>query len=234
MSKKLVVLAGIVLVATGILGACSFEQAEARPQWEVEGHYSEACRCEVICPCVLGKGPTYDTCDTTMVFQINKGRYEDVVLDGLYAITFSNERYYLDERANEQQRRALEEISKELAEDVYGRPLAPPAAVDPVKVVSIQATMTLDRVEARIPDVLELRAERLMESGGDQPWEIMDRPISIKWMPHKWAGKSAIYKFEDASDGRKWNLSGRSAQFGAFKANSGMFGSQAPPQATQD
>ncbi len=230
MYKNLAVLTVIVLMATGVFAACSFEQAEARPQWEVEGHYSEACRCEVICPCVLGKPSTYDTCDTTMVFLIDKGRYEDVVLDGLYAITFSNERYYLDDRANEQQRGALEAISKELAEDVYGRSLAPPAAEDPVKVVSIQASMTLDRVEASIPDVLELRAERLTEPGGDQPWEIMDRPISIKWMPHKWAGKSEIYKYSESSDGRKWNLSGRSAQFGRFEANSDMFGSQTARQ----
>lgn len=229
MNKKLLVLTGILLVTAGMVAAFNFEQAEARPKWEVEGNYSEACRCEVICPCVLGKRPTYDTCDTTMVFQIEKGRYQDVVLDGLYAITFSNERYYLDERANHQQRQALEEISKELAESVYGRPLAPPAANDPVKVVPIQANMSSDWVEARIPNVLELRAERLTEPGGDQPWEIVDRPVSIKWMPRKWAGKSGIYKYNESSDGREWNLSGRSAQFGRFKADSDMF----RPQATR-
>ena len=234
MNANLIALTGTVLLTAVILTACSFEEAEARPQWEVEGHYSEACRCEVICPCVLGKGPTYDTCDTTMVFQIDKGRYEDVALDGLYAITFSNERYYLDERANEQQRRALEAISKELAEDVYGRPLAPPAADDPVKIVPIQASVTLDRMEALIPDVLELRAERLTEPGGDRPWEIIERPVNIKWMPHKWAGKSEVYKFSDTSDGRRWNLSGRSAQFGRFKANSEMLESNDTSQATQD
>lgn len=230
MKKNLVVLTGLILATMGIFAACSFEQAEARPKWEVEGHYSEACRCEVICPCVLGKGPTYDTCDTTMVFQIDKGRYQDIALDGLYAITFSNERYYLDERAHKKQQRALQEISKKLAESVYGRPLAPPAADDPVKIVSIQARMTLDRVEATIPGTLELRAERLTEPGGDQPWEIVDRPVSIKWMPHKWAGKSEIYKYNESSDGREWNLSGRSAQFGRFKASSDMFGPRAALQ----
>jgi hypothetical protein len=221
MNSNVKLLVVIVLVATGALVASRFKPAEASPKWEVEGHYSEACNCEVICPCVLGNRPTYGTCDTTMVFHIDKGRYQGVVLDGLYGITFSNVRYYLDNRANQDQQRALEEIIPKLAVGVYQRPLGQLAADDPVKVVPIQATMSLDRVEATIPGVLELRAQRLTEPGGDQPWEILGRAVNNEWMPRKWAGKSEIYKYSDGE--RQWNLAGRSAQFGSFKANSDMF-----------
>ena len=84
MRKSFVFLAGILLVGSGIFVACSVEQAEAKPKWEVEGHYAEACQCDVVCPCLYGKPASHGTCDNSQVFQFDKGRYEDMVLDGFY------------------------------------------------------------------------------------------------------------------------------------------------------
>lgn len=56
------------------------------PAWNVSGQYYETCSCDYVCPCVphqLAVKPTKDTCIFAMAFQIERGRYGDVSLDGL-------------------------------------------------------------------------------------------------------------------------------------------------------
>ncbi len=239
MNKSLVFLAGTLLVASGIFVACSVEQAEAKPKWEVEGHYAEACQCDVVCPCNYLKPASHGTCNSTQVFQIDKGRYEDLVLDGLYVITagsvpeshdveaegsfaWSFSRFYLDERANEQQQQALKEIFQAMIANMLGRSPGEPLSPDNnVTVASIEASVSLDSVEAKIPDVLDLQAVRLTKPDSEEPWEITDAAVSIEWLPRFWVGRSKTYKYSDAQE---WDHSGQNAHFGRFKANSDMPG----------
>jgi hypothetical protein len=58
----------------------------ATPKWQVEGQYYENCNCDFICPCVPGQmqvRPTEGSCTFAMAFQIERGRFGDVPLDGL-------------------------------------------------------------------------------------------------------------------------------------------------------
>ena len=58
----------------------------ATPSWKVTGQYYETCSCDFICPCILGQmavEPTKGWCIFTMGFQIDRGSYGDVRLDGL-------------------------------------------------------------------------------------------------------------------------------------------------------
>jgi hypothetical protein len=54
--------------------------------WQVSGQYYETCSCDFVCPCILGQmavTPTKGSCTFAMAFQIERGRYDAVSLDGL-------------------------------------------------------------------------------------------------------------------------------------------------------
>jgi hypothetical protein len=58
----------------------------AEPSWQVSGQYYETCSCDFVCPCVLGQmavEPTHGSCTFAMAFQIYRGSYGTVSLDGL-------------------------------------------------------------------------------------------------------------------------------------------------------
>jgi hypothetical protein len=58
----------------------------ASPSWQVNGQYYETCSCDFVCPCVTGQmavKPTKGSCTFAMAFQIDRGSYGTVSLDGL-------------------------------------------------------------------------------------------------------------------------------------------------------
>ena len=58
----------------------------ATPTWQVNGQYYETCSCDFVCPCVPGQmavKPTKGSCTFAMAFQIDRGSYGTVSLDGL-------------------------------------------------------------------------------------------------------------------------------------------------------
>ena len=94
--------------------------------WRIAGTYLEACNCQPICPCRRiggrnGGRSTYGVCLGSLSWQIEAGYAADVHLAGLRAVLAN--RYdddepgspwsfvlYVDERADERQRAALEAI----------------------------------------------------------------------------------------------------------------------------
>jgi len=58
----------------------------AAPSWQVAGQYYETCSCDFACPCITGQlavMPTKGFCTVAMAFQIERGSYGTVALDGL-------------------------------------------------------------------------------------------------------------------------------------------------------
>ena len=58
----------------------------ATPTWSVKGQYYETCNCDFVCPCVplqMTVTPTKGNCTFAMAFQIDRGSYGAVSLDGL-------------------------------------------------------------------------------------------------------------------------------------------------------
>jgi hypothetical protein len=58
----------------------------ATPAWQVSGQYYETCSCDFVCPCVPGQmavKPSKGSCTFAMAFQIERGRYGAISLDGL-------------------------------------------------------------------------------------------------------------------------------------------------------
>jgi hypothetical protein len=58
----------------------------ATASWQVTGQYYETCSCDFVCPCLPGQmmvKPTKESCSFAMAFQIERGTYGAVSLDGL-------------------------------------------------------------------------------------------------------------------------------------------------------
>lgn len=93
------------------------------PPWHAAGDWFDVCSCNVPCPCVFAQPPTDNACDGILAWHIREGRYGDVELDGLNVLAVSHFQgniwegetkadmgIYLDERADERQREALQSI----------------------------------------------------------------------------------------------------------------------------
>ena len=58
----------------------------ATPSWRVNGQYYETCSCDFVCACLPGQmavKPSKGSCTFAMGFQIERGSYGTVSLDGL-------------------------------------------------------------------------------------------------------------------------------------------------------
>ena len=91
------------------------------PEWQVTGDWFDVCRCDIPCPCEFAQTPTDGWCQGVLAYHIREGRYGDVRLDGLNMIALGSFKgnlwtdettelklgFFVDERADEQQRSAL-------------------------------------------------------------------------------------------------------------------------------
>ena len=58
----------------------------ATPCWKIGGQYYETCSCDFVCPCLPGQmavSPSKGSCTFAMGFQIERGVYGTMALDGL-------------------------------------------------------------------------------------------------------------------------------------------------------
>ena len=201
-------------------GVSMLNETSQNATWEVQGRYIDACRCHVPCPCHFNMGPDYESCDATSVYQIEKGRYGHIRLDGLLAIVVLGEieRIYLDATADQNQQRALEEITRVLAGSLLrtGYRLSDDLEV---KVHPISATLTDEQAEVIVPGVLDIQSASLTGGDGESRIEMSNLDLGPKWMESVWAGQSSVYTHYD---GEIWDHSGRNSYFGRVRANSSM------------
>ena len=62
----------------------------ATAPWRISGQYYETCSCDFVCPCLPGGmavKPTKGSCTFAMAFQIERGTYGTVGLDGKFRAT---------------------------------------------------------------------------------------------------------------------------------------------------
>jgi hypothetical protein len=93
------------------------------PSWWMKGDWFDLCSCNVPCPCGFAQPPTNNRCEGIMAYHVREGVYGEVRVDGLSVIvvvTFEGNAWanenpvsigiFMDERANEDQREALQKI----------------------------------------------------------------------------------------------------------------------------
>lgn len=90
-------------------------------EWEIHGRELANCNCAYGCPCQFNALPTDGTCEAAAVFQIDRGFYGDVKLDGLRSAFVAKwpgpvhegngqMQIIIDESASPEQRHALNQI----------------------------------------------------------------------------------------------------------------------------
>jgi hypothetical protein len=93
------------------------------PAWHLRGDWFDVCKCTIPCPCTFAQAPSEGDCEGILAWHIRNGRYGDTVLDGLNVVAlgaFEGNIWaggvgvtigiYMDERADDRQREALQSI----------------------------------------------------------------------------------------------------------------------------
>ena len=93
------------------------------PDWHLVGDWFDICSCDIACPCEFAQAPTNNVCEGVLAYHVREGRYGDVTLDGLNVLALAGFEgniwagetkaalgMFLDERADEGQREALQTI----------------------------------------------------------------------------------------------------------------------------
>ena len=111
-----------LIAAVGLMQTAA--RAAEEPAWSLEGRTISADSCVVGCPCILGEPPTHGHCEFVLVWQVDKGQYGEVTLDGVkwglagqFTQKVIGERtkdtfvaYYIDSSASAEQKEALRKL----------------------------------------------------------------------------------------------------------------------------
>jgi hypothetical protein len=93
------------------------------PHWHITGDWFDTCNCSIPCPCTFAQAPTTGDCEGILAWHIREGNYGDARLNGLSVMavgaftgniwegnTKASMAIFIDERADERQRDALQKI----------------------------------------------------------------------------------------------------------------------------
>ena len=208
------------------------------PSWKVSGDWFDLCNCNIPCPCNFGQAPTYGECAGVLAWHINNGHYGDnLSLDGLNFIMVGGFKgnlwdgtvrdmaggFFIDERADERQRAALQAIFMGRAGGFPAEFAKLFSEIRGIEFVPIKFELAKDLAywSVDIPGKVAAKAEAL--SGSMIPpgkrVQTMNSPevmIYTQTGVATW-GKAAEHEVD--AYGFKWNLAGRSSKHIPFVWN---------------
>jgi hypothetical protein len=170
--------------------------ASTQPHWQISGEYFENCNCKVVCPCLISPNqpltsmPTEGDCKSPFAFHINSGSYGNVTLDGLNVALIAytpgpmgagnwSVAFYLDERANEQQRQGLVAIFTGTVGGPLGAWAALFSTVLGVKTVPITFNVAGKRRSVEIPNIMHLAVQPLPSlDPNNEIWALNAHPFA--------------------------------------------------------
>ena len=93
------------------------------PDWRLAGDWFDICSCNIPCPCEFAQAPTNNVCRGMLAWHVREGYFGDLRLDGFNLLalgTFEGNIWageakismglFIDERADERQREALQAV----------------------------------------------------------------------------------------------------------------------------
>ncbi len=201
------------------------------PKWWMKGDWFDVCSCNIACPCKFAQAPTNNKCEGVAAWHIREGQYDDVRMDGLNVvgvIQFEGNAWtaetvetgivhaglFLDERADEQQREALQlvfsgqaggwmaEFAK-LFGEVRGIEFVP---------ITFEVADDLAHWRAEIPNKVTALAEAL--SGPTTP---PGKRVELHNAPGSETGPGQVVTWGKANDNRvdaygfQWDWAGKSS-----------------------
>jgi hypothetical protein len=202
----------------------------SEPKWHIEGDYFESCNCDLLCPCLLSQAqarPTQGHCDVVLATHVSRGNYGSVDLSGLNAVqalTTPAEMskgngtlaVYVDKRANDAQRAALEAI-------FTGNAGGPPSLMSgmiatrlPTKSAEINFSSDGKKFSVSIPKITEVTVEGVIGAHDQVVWiENVGHPFSRRLA----AAKGTQSHFADHS--LNFDNSGRNGHFSPISWSNG-------------
>ncbi len=193
--------------------------------WEIEGDYFESCNCAVGCPCTFLGMPTDGHCDIAAAFRVERGRYGQVPLDGLGVVAVFHIpghiaagnftlALYIDERADPDQRTALEAIFSGRAGGALQHFKALTTNYLEPRAVPLQFTVEGRRRAIRIPDVLECELQAIKGLVGRE-CVIQDPPAALAAPFPPVVARTMTHRYAD--HGMQWDNAGKNAFYSRFR-----------------
>jgi len=135
-------------------------------QWHIKGDWWDLCNCAIGCPCVFGSEPTLGYCEGVMGWVIREGSYGDVSLDGVGVAmvihfegsVFKKNRefgFLIDERANPEQREALQTIFTGKAGGAFAAWADLTISVDGIEFVPMNISLDDEEWRVEVPGLIE-------------------------------------------------------------------------------
>jgi hypothetical protein len=195
-------------------------------QWSLSGEYFESCNCEILCPCIVqgtGVRPTEGHCDVALAFHIREGAFNGTDLGGLNFVVANytpgpmaegnwTSALYVDERANPQQREALEHI---LSGDMGGpaeRWRALTAHFMGIKYVPIDFRVEGNAHSVTIPQVMDFTVEPVIARGQRDAMLLANTGHGVN--RDLYLAKGAHGSYTD--HGMRWDNTGKNGHYAAF------------------
>jgi hypothetical protein len=205
------------------------------PKWKLSGDFFDVCKCNIPCPCTFAQTPSYGDCDGVMAYHIRSGNYGQTQLDSLNVLVLDYFKgnvwagetkvtcaFFFDERADKQQRDALQMIFSgkaggfmaefaKLIGDVRGTDFAP---------IKFEVADDLSYWSAEIPGKVVAKAEALsgpMTPPGKRVQTL--NPPGSEVGPGTVAtwGKALADEVNVDAMGFKWERNGRSSKHIPFE-----------------
>jgi hypothetical protein len=227
MRRRPLVLAGSFLVL------CTFAIRagdQKKTPWKVTAELEEACSCDPACPCWFGSKPTHMQCGGGQVIFIQKGSYSGVALDGLaFGVMGQSPRgdtmseslgrwdfltIYIDEKANPEQRKALEAIARATT------PPAAPAERTAVRYVPITRRIQGKEHVITLGNVGSFSGHLFQGEAGGAP-RIASAPEADPIHREYQQGQTTRQTYTDS--GQKWDWGNSNYMYATFETDSAAY-----------
>ena len=189
----------------------------------MQGNWINSCSCDVGCPCLFYSDPTTGHCDGMDAFNIVKGSYGAVKLDGLNAVVMAKApgnwwkgnwtaALYLDQRANTAQRKALQTI---FGGKAGGAPAMLASLIGKLKGVrSVPIRIDAKKRHVTIPKILEYQIESTEGGNKKKPIMIANHPLEPAVASMN-IGKGSKSRYNDY--GIRFDNKGKDGNWAGFK-----------------
>jgi hypothetical protein len=202
------------------------------PGWRLAGDWFDVCRCRVPCGCTFAQPPDEGQCDGILAWHVREGNYGDVTLDGLSVVAVASFEgniwageakpsmgIFIDERADERQREALQTI---FAGEAGGWPAGFAQLIDEVRgieyaPIDFDIADDLSNWRVEVPGKARGSAEALVG-----PTSLPGTRVEVHNAPGAEVGPGQVATWatarEDEVDafGFKWSWPGRSSKHFPF------------------
>ena len=197
-------------------------------RWNLKGGYFENCNCQILCPCVVPGPPLEPTeghCNVALAFHVEEGDYNGESLAGLNFVIAAHTpgimghggwttAFYVDERASQPQREAMERI---LSGEIGG-PMAAWMSLTTdfrgAKYVTIDFSAEGMERQVHIPGILDLRVQ------GIRAGRRRRSPLRLTNTGHPVSATLALARGLDSTytdHGMEWDNTGKNAHYANFQ-----------------